>query len=786
MRRLLVAIATIAVIALVAGAVAWRQRGEATDSRRAADLAAREATTQRDAATNAATDAQHQRQSALDAAFAADTERMAAIAPTLAKTDPSLGMLVAAEANRRTNAPATLGALQDVLAADTTLGYIRPGATSKLKYTMQDVGYDTAGNIVTFGGTSQDGRSNQEIVVWDGRTHERLRDISVPSPPISDFATHSAAIGGGEAAWIDDQHELWVADLTTGEIVDRGASGGSGIAIHDPSHRIVVVTGNGEVLAYDHGQNTPRWRSTGDTANSGTPADIVFNKSGTKVYISRAQGVRAFDMNTGDLLGSIDYVAPNKVREFVAPLDSDDTKVIIGNTFAPVLGDIDDGTYAQIPFPLANLDPVTIVPIGGDRHAELDFRGSVVISDPAGDRLLGPIQLNLGRTWAAALAPDGRTMVVGGDSGAAVVALDSSNLIRKTLPSPPDYQNFVAISDRLMYTDPSTFDPFNIVTGTYWDCASTCDEWKGLPRGTSEIPYPEVNGWIPVVEFKADGPPQWKIYDEHGNLHASGPSVPGYTLIRSAFVPKSGAWFATFSVDAQFQGTLEVRSLPDWTPLLPPTTISVTAVGTFLNFAGVAEPDQLLVVDEYGGELQLLDTTTWKMTPASASLAFHEVGSAAFSADGRMLVTASTSGDIAIRDATTFETRKTLSGAVALSNVVAGSSLAISDDSSLLLTALDGGARLWDVVSGEPIGNPVGDPVDFQLKNPTYTQVVGGARPAYLALHNGTVQVWHFDVDHYREMACQAAGRNMTREEWKRYGPRDQPYHSTCEQWTSE
>ena len=436
LRRLLVATAIIALIALVAGGVAWHQQSEAAASRRAADLAAREATTQRDAATVAATDAQQQRQSALDAAFASDTERMAAIAPRLAKTDPSLGMLVAAEANGRTKDPATLGALQDVLAADTTLGYIRPGSTSTSDYTLLQVSYDTAGNIVTFGGTPKDGGWNEEIIVWDGSTHERLRQIPAPKSAISESGTRMVAIGGNEAAWIDDDRHLWVADLTTGTVADHGAWGGSGVGIEGRSGRIVVVSVGGEVLVFDHGQETPHWRSSGDSAKSATPAYVAFNGSGTKVYVSRSQGVRAFDMATGDDLGHIDYVAPHEVNEFVAPLDSDDSKVIIGNTYQPVLGNLNDGTYTEFRLPLANLDPINIVPVGGDRHALIDFRGSVIISNPTGAVLVGPIELHLGRTWAAALAPNGRTMVVGGDSGAAVIALDASNLMRTTLAAP--------------------------------------------------------------------------------------------------------------------------------------------------------------------------------------------------------------------------------------------------------------------------------------------------------------------------------------------------------------
>ena len=95
---------------------------------------------------------------------------MAAIAPTLAETDPSLAMVLAAEANSRSDDPRTQGALQRVLVAESTFGFIRPG------YLVIQAGFDSAGNIVTFG--------NKQIDVWDATTHRRVDSIAVPEPQL--------------------------------------------------------------------------------------------------------------------------------------------------------------------------------------------------------------------------------------------------------------------------------------------------------------------------------------------------------------------------------------------------------------------------------------------------------------------------------------------------------------------------------------------------------------------------------------------------------------------------
>ena len=58
--------------------------------------------------------------------------------------------------------------------------------------------------------------------------------------------------------------------------------------------------------------------------------------------------------------------------------------------------------------------------------------------------------------------------------------------------------------------------------------------------------------------------------------------------------------------------------------------------------------------------------------------------------------------------------------------------------------------------------------------------------PKYVTLADGTLRVYDFDVDRYGEIACQAAGRNMTRQEWELYGPRNETYHATCAQWPAE
>ena len=45
------------------------------------------------------------------------------------------------------------------------------------------------------------------------------------------------------------------------------------------------------------------------------------------------------------------------------------------------------------------------------------------------------------------------------------------------------------------------------------------------------------------------------------------------------------------------------------------------------------------------------------------------------------------------------------------------------------------------------------------------------------------VTLWNYDTDSWAEIACEFAGRNMTREEWDQFGPRTIEYRATCSQF---
>jgi WD40 repeat protein len=100
---------------------------------------------------------------------------------------------------------------------------------------------------------------------------------------------------------------------------------------------------------------------------------------------------------------------------------------------------------------------------------------------------------------------------------------------------------------------------------------------------------------------------------------------------------------------------------------------------------------------------------------------------------------------------------------------------AFNADSTRLITAgLDGQTLLWDVESRAQIGDP-------------WPGGEGGAGSPdgrlVITLVGDHILLWDADTGRWAEVACRAAGRNMTRAEWDEFGPTDQEYRATCDQW---
>jgi WD40 repeat protein len=88
------------------------------------------------------------------------------------------------------------------------------------------------------------------------------------------------------------------------------------------------------------------------------------------------------------------------------------------------------------------------------------------------------------------------------------------------------------------------------------------------------------------------------------------------------------------------------------------------------------------------------------------------------------------------------------------------------------------GAQLWDAATLKPIG----EPLLLGVSGSGHVDRDAEGNRAVMGSGGGTLFVWDLDVRHWEEMACDIAGRNLTRAEWAQYLP-GEPYHATCKQW---
>lgn len=97
-----------------------------------------------------------------------------------------------------------------------------------------------------------------------------------------------------------------------------------------------------------------------------------------------------------------------------------------------------------------------------------------------------------------------------------------------------------------------------------------------------------------------------------------------------------------------------------------------------------------------------------------------------------------------------------------------------SPDGTLMYSATDGAARIWHVPSGRRLGTLPSDSGEV----PSATE--DDDRLRVVTPVAGRALIWDLEADGWIEVACAAAGRDMTATEWAAHGPRDADHRSTC------
>ena len=151
-----------------------------------------------------------------------------------------------------------------------------------------------------------------------------------------------------------------------------------------------------------------------------------------------------------------------------------------------------------------------------------------------------------------------------------------------------------------------------------------------------------------------------------------------------------------------------------------------------------------------------------------------DIHSVAFSPDGSRVVTASDDETARVWSTNGQTAPIILSGHV---SIVDGA--AFSPDGNRVVTySFDNTIRVWNA-------DGTGEPLIYRSRARIAAASFSsdGKRVVFASdSPRGSIHVWTVDAHLLAEMACARAGRNFTREEWRRFFG-DEPYRKTCPQW---
>jgi WD40 repeat protein/DNA-binding SARP family transcriptional activator len=724
LRRLLAGVGLALVLALAAGTFAIVQQRRAHDR---AD-AAREAT------------------------LRADVGRLVAESTNQSSRDRHLSTLLALEANRLADTPATRGALLNALVVEPRLqaswsaghigysgtSYVPPGTLlvaggpGFLDFFDTRTGRASGPRIeYTQGGgfaVSQDGTlvatgsADGTVTVWDVATRERRgRDIMLAHDARGlAFSPDGRLLVTSEGEYLDTSpmdtaESVHVWDLATHTPVDLPLEG------HATSVNAVAVSPRGDVLA------------TGD--NDGT---VVLHDAGTGAAVGQHLSVGSSVLTLafgrdGDLLG-------------VGTQDGDSLIVdaATGALLASLPGD-------------GRLSTVRFSPDGRQIAVSRGF--GVRVFDAATFEPVGAaIVPHLGGMTVGTFSPDGGTLAIAGASGIVELwRLDGHGLIARPIPgsapsgavfSPDGTVVAVPDLDRVTVYDAATLDP---VGGPL-----------PVPSGplVHGIPYPGR------VAFSHDG----KVLAISGRDR----TVLRYDVrtlqpLGDLLVVDAPPWSLAFSPDDRL---LAVGSSQDRVTLVD-TERATAGPSHRLGRSGPVSvafsPDgrRLVATNAIGGA-SVLDLTAADPTPERVPGTNADVNLVAFSPDGHLAATGGPDGTVQFRDPRTFEP---LGAPVTVGSGVM-LTLVFSPDSRLLAGAdITNRGRLIDVASRQPVGDPLlAIPVEASF-SPDST---------VLAMSGTSTALWDLDPTVWRERACEIAGRNLTPAERREYLPNDPDPPRTC------
>jgi DNA-binding SARP family transcriptional activator len=473
-----------------------------------------------------------------------------------------------------------------------------------------------------------------------------------------------------------------------------------------------------------------------DAQFSRNTAAVLFDAHGDLLVSSQAGPIRFFSATTGHETGRID--GPPQTAEFRIAVSPDGRSLLSSGAHGVMLHDLASGAASwpsAVPLDCTGLAFAELIGqilcgVEGGRVAAIDRRTGAVVG--------GRFDSQTGNAGFL-VAPDGRTLLQFTFGKYTQWKLDGGSLVSRVLPVAGHVINYTTDGQALIVADHTTIKIVEVRTGAIRDQLDEATDAK-LTSDPNRLVVHYANGTLGWYDLAAHAPvgtpvnPGIDVFDYvvTGDAVLAWPFGGALTAIDLAKKtvtpfgdPQAEVWQAYTAGEQQL-----VTDSPqaDGVSLRDPSSGAVlTRSHLTVPLTIMASGKHVIVVNSPDGQLSALD---------AASL--HEAGGPFPAVRGHLAT-----------------------GALSI------------DERRLLVLGDDGAVRLYEVASRTQLGD------EITLNVSDGAALRGDGLEAAANSEHGII-VWDLDPQHWIDAACVLAGRNLTPTEWSRHLDKLGAFRTTC------